>query len=51
MWSKMHGFSSGIQDQILLSLDIILLLENCERSQKWQQPVPDHFGDNDELLI
>ena len=46
----MHCVSSGIQDQILPLLDIILSLENCERSQKWQQPVPDHFGESEELL-
>ena len=51
MWSKMHCVSSGIQDQILLLLDIILSLKNLERNQKWQQPVPDHFADNEELFI
>ena len=47
----MHWVSSGIQEQILLLLDIILSLENCDRSQKWQQPVPYHFGDREEFFI
>ena len=47
----MQGLSSGIQDQILILPDIILSLENCERSPKWQQPVPDHFGDSEKFLI
>ena len=46
----MNCVSSGIQDQILLLLDIILSLENYERSQKWQQPVPNHFGDSEEFF-
>ena len=51
MWSKMHCVSSGIQDQILLLLDIILSLKNCESSQKWQQPVPVHFGHSEKFFI
>ena len=47
----MHCVSSGIQDQVLFLLDIILSIENCERSQKWQQPVLDHFGDSREFFI
>ena len=51
IWSKMHCVSNGIQHQVLLLLDIILSLENCERSQKWQQPVPDHFSDSEKFFI
>ena len=47
----MHCVSSGIQDQVLLLLDIILSLENCERSQKWLQPDPNHFGNSKEFFI
>ena len=47
----MHCVSSGIQDQILLLFDITLSLKNCERNQKWQQPVRDHFGASDEFFI
>ena len=43
--------SSGIQDQILLLLDIVLPLEYCEIVKKWEQPVPDHFGYSDEFFI
>ena len=47
----MHCVSSSIEDQNLLLLDIILSLERSERSQKWQQPVPDHFGHSEEFFI
>ena len=36
----MHCFSSGIQDEILLLLDINLSFENYERSEKVQQQFP-----------
>ena len=49
--SKMHCVSSGIQDLILLLLDIILSLESCERSQKRQKAVSNHFGDNEDFFI
>ena len=51
IWSNLHYFSSGLQDQIILLLNNSLSLENCERSQKWQQPVPDNFRDTEEFFI
>ena len=43
--SKKHWVSSGIRDTILLLLDIFPSFDECERSEKWQKPVSDLFGD------
>ena len=48
----MHCVSSGLQDQVLLFLDIIVSLEKCERSQKCDNSqFPIFLGDRDEFFI
>ena len=37
--------------KILLLLDFFLSLESCQRSQKWQQLVPEFLGDSEECFI
>ena len=43
-------FSSGIQNQILVSLDSFASLDKSEKSEKWQWPVRDQVGDSDDFF-
>ena len=47
----MHFVSSGIQDQILLLLDFFFHLRIFNEVRKWQQPVPDQFGNSAEIFL
>ena len=46
----MHCDSSDIQDQILFLLDNFFYSSIAKEVKRWQQPVPDHFGESEKFF-